>query len=446
MDENKNGGWRCPECDYLNNASAKTCGGCGRSHDDSNKLAYARLHTDEADLKAKNTTCYKILAGCGAVALAIILAGTISSKKPYEDVSKPVETTAATTRVPGVSYYTGDSTTTQPDTPKLSSGGWLKYGNLLDMYINDSGSLAVLKVKIDYASDKTATINQNYANIENFVLNHAGSIYDEIQYWAVADLPNGSEEKVISFTVSKDLIDSIADKSISGNDIGNYVDDLWLYSDLRDDSAPIQTVWTIPSETAETTQSTSTYSITSDSRALESALSYLNTNAFSRQGLKDQLEFEGFSAAEAEYAVDNCGADWYKEAALAAIMYMDSVGGFSADSLQEQLEYDGFTSSEAEYGVQNCGLDTSNSVLESAKLYIQMGGFSKESLIEQLEYEGFSHDDAVYGADNCGADWNEQAAMAADTYASIGITGSDLRDQLEYEGFTSSQIDYAMAN
>lgn len=437
MDENKNGGWRCPECDYLNNASAKTCGGCGRSHDDSNKLAYARLRTDEADLKAKNTTCYKILAICGSILGVMLLFSAISSKKPYDDaVTSPVETTAATTRVPGVSYRTSDGEAVIT----------LDHGECLSSIVSEVGDkkILVVKAKIKPSYNTKATIDQNYFNIQDIVEHQGGEKYDEIQYWAVADMSDGSTEKVISFTVPKYIIDLLAEKKFAANTMGDYVDDLWLYSGLRDDSATaqtVQTVWTIPSETTQ-----STYSTTSDSRALESALSYLGTNAFSRQGLIEQLEFEGFSASEAEYAVDNCGADWYKEAALAAIMYMDSVGGFSAESLQEQLEYDGFTSSEAEYGVQNCGLDTSSSVLESAKLYIQMGGFSRQSLIEQLEYEGFSYDDAVYGADNCGADWNEQAVMAADTYASIGITGSDLRDQLEYEGFTSSQIDYAMAN
>ena len=43
--------------------------------------------------------------------------------------------------------------------------------------------------------------------------------------------------------------------------------------------------------------------------ALEQAASYLSFSAFSRDGLAGQLEYEGFTAEEAAFAADNCGAD-----------------------------------------------------------------------------------------------------------------------------------------
>ena len=48
-------------------------------------------------------------------------------------------------------------------------------------------------------------------------------------------------------------------------------------------------------------------------RALESAESYLAMSGFSKQGLYEQLSSaagEGFTQAEAQYAVDQVGADW----------------------------------------------------------------------------------------------------------------------------------------
>ena len=84
--------------------------------------------------------------------------------------------------------------------------------------------------------------------------------------------------------------------------------------------------------------------------ALVKAKDYLLVMPFSASGLKEQLEYEGYSSSEAEYAVDHCGADWYEQARKKAEDYLD-IMSFSRTGLIEQLEYDGFTHSQAEYGV-----------------------------------------------------------------------------------------------
>ena len=83
--------------------------------------------------------------------------------------------------------------------------------------------------------------------------------------------------------------------------------------------------------------------------ALQKAHDYLNYSAFSRTGLIEQLEYEGFSKDDATYAVDNCGADWKKQAVLKAKQYR-GYSAFSHKGLVEQLEYEGFTHEQAEYG------------------------------------------------------------------------------------------------
>lgn len=83
--------------------------------------------------------------------------------------------------------------------------------------------------------------------------------------------------------------------------------------------------------------------------ALQKAHDYLDYSAFSRTGLIEQLEYEGFSEADATYAVDNCGADWKKQAVLKAKQYR-GYSAFSHKGLVEQLEYEGFTHEQAEYG------------------------------------------------------------------------------------------------
>lgn len=92
-------------------------------------------------------------------------------------------------------------------------------------------------------------------------------------------------------------------------------------------------------------------SVTSgEANALQKAWDYLDYMAFSYDGLIDQLEYEGFTYSEAKYAVDNCGADWYEQAAKKAQEYLDYMA-FSRSELIDQLEYEGFTYDQASYGV-----------------------------------------------------------------------------------------------
>lgn len=88
--------------------------------------------------------------------------------------------------------------------------------------------------------------------------------------------------------------------------------------------------------------------------AKRTALDYLNYSAFSRQGLIDQLMYEGYSAEDSTYAVDSVGADWNTEAALMAKQYLD-YSAFSRDGLIEQLIYEGFSPEEAAYGAAQNG-------------------------------------------------------------------------------------------
>ena len=83
--------------------------------------------------------------------------------------------------------------------------------------------------------------------------------------------------------------------------------------------------------------------------------------------------------------------------------------------------------------------------LESAKSYLKYSAFSYSGLIEQLEFEGYSTSEATYAVDHCGADWNEQAALSAASYLkSSSFSKQGLIDQLEFEGFTHAQAVYGV--
>jgi hypothetical protein len=98
-----------------------------------------------------------------------------------------------------------------------------------------------------------------------------------------------------------------------------------------------------PAETAGQTQ------------ARASAEQYLDYSAFSRSGLIEQLEFEGFSTKDATYGTEAQHANWNDQAALAAKEYLD-YSSFSRAGLIEQLTFEGYTPQQAEFGVNKVGL------------------------------------------------------------------------------------------
>jgi hypothetical protein len=89
-------------------------------------------------------------------------------------------------------------------------------------------------------------------------------------------------------------------------------------------------------------------------QAVKSAQGYLDMAGFSRKALIDQLAYEEFGQADAEFAVDYIAPDWNAEAAESAQGYLD-MGGFSRQGLIDQLIYEGFSQAQAEYGVKAVG-------------------------------------------------------------------------------------------
>ena len=138
-----------------------------------------------------------------------------------------------------------------------------------------------------------------------------------------------------------------------------------------------------------------------EKNALKTAKSYLSYSSFSYDGLIHQLEYEGFTNAEAIYGADNCGADWNEQALKTAKSYL-SHSSFSYSGLVHQLEYEKFTTEQAEYGVDNSGADWNEQAALTAKSYLSHSAFSREGLIHQLEYEGFTTEQAEYGVEAVG--------------------------------------------
>ena len=95
--------------------------------------------------------------------------------------------------------------------------------------------------------------------------------------------------------------------------------------------------------------------------ALKAAEQYLDTGAFSKQGLIEQLSSEygsGFPKRDAQWAVNQLDVDWDEQAVKAAEQYLDT-GAFSRQGLIEQLssEYGSqFTKAQAQHAADEVGL------------------------------------------------------------------------------------------
>ncbi len=84
--------------------------------------------------------------------------------------------------------------------------------------------------------------------------------------------------------------------------------------------------------------------------ALDKSNDYLSIMHFSKEGLREQLEFEGFTTEEIDYAINNQSVDWSEQALGKGKEYMNTMS-FSKTGLKEQLLFDGFTDEQATYAV-----------------------------------------------------------------------------------------------
>lgn len=163
----------------------------------------------------KKKIIFIVLGICVVTFVAVIIASASGALDKYETTTG----------------FESSTSTTETTTESTTDSGVL-HGELLSV-VDDEDGLAVVKVKISKSYSKSSTIAQNYFNVSDLIKNRGFDKYTKIQYWAVADMNDGSEQKVISFTLDKDTIQSIANNEIVDNQIGDYSDDLWVHPSLR---------------------------------------------------------------------------------------------------------------------------------------------------------------------------------------------------------------------
>jgi Host cell surface-exposed lipoprotein len=142
-------------------------------------------------------------------------------------------------------------------------------------------------------------------------------------------------------------------------------------------------------------------------QAVDSAGDYLSEGqGFSKQGLLNQLTSsfgEGFSKSNAEFAIKYLNPNWDQQAVDSAKGYLGEGQGFSEQGLLQQLTTsagEGFTEAQAEYAISYLHPDWDAQAVDSAKSYLGDGeGFSRSSLIQQLTSSygaGFTEAQAEY--------------------------------------------------
>lgn len=296
---------------------------CGQNSevDESVQIVEKPLETSMSHLPQKKGNYKKIIAGIGIVAIgaiALMMVALPLLKKPKAEGTIPAETEAVfeTVRNPveediqGLWYY------------EDAEIGWHE-----EHYY--CGGLVASITWLDAAPEKANNGVGEYEVLDGQVRRRSF----ETDYVTYFDYYYEGDELVLSWYID------------SGRGAGSSR----IYRKVSDSRSPSAF---IPEKFGNDTTSQKDFvNVTNGMKnALAKAESYLQIMAFSRQGLIEQLEFDGFTYSEAVYAVDYCGADWYQQAVERAQSYMD-IMSFSRQGLIEQLEYDGFLYDQAVHGV-----------------------------------------------------------------------------------------------
>lgn len=165
----------------------------------------------------------------GVVAI-VLVAAAVSGGNNKTDEKNVLPSSSEATEAPETSAGSTESVKVEGAEYKL------EHGNLVSAIVNEieGRNVLVVKAKISSSYNNKSTVDQNYYNVEDLIQNQGCAEFDEIQYWAVSDMSDGTESKVVSFTIDTELIKKIAEKSVAANQLGDYVADLYILPSLTE--------------------------------------------------------------------------------------------------------------------------------------------------------------------------------------------------------------------
>lgn len=148
---------------------------------------------------------------------------------PEVESSEPSKTAAPET----ADFVLDVGSLTDADVGPLDTGNLaLKNGDLVSVNYGGDGVI-VVKGKIQGLFTNDQTVKQNYFSVCDLIKNRGFDSCQELQYWAVSDMSNGEEVKVVSFTLDRATIESVANGNIIENQLGDYVSDLYIHPSLK---------------------------------------------------------------------------------------------------------------------------------------------------------------------------------------------------------------------
>ena len=187
----------------------------------------------------------KVIGGVigGILLLSVIVAGIqrianpdgqATSQTAVQPAVQPITQAQAEAPAEPVSADVADTEqTTEASGDNDNSGYTMRHGEFISANENEAGSVIVIKAKIEPSWNNELTVKQNYTNAIDLIQNQGCDAYDQFQYWAVADTTSGEEVKVVSFTINKELIQTIKSGNMVSDKLGDYVDDLYILPSLQ---------------------------------------------------------------------------------------------------------------------------------------------------------------------------------------------------------------------
>ena len=83
--------------------------------------------------------------------------------------------------------------------------------------------------------------------------------------------------------------------------------------------------------------------------------------------------------------------------------------------------------------------------LKAVAEYLEDSPMSESSVRDYLDWDGYTSSEIEYAIKNCNVDWNEQAVKYAKKELSEDFESKEsLKSSLEGGGFTESQVEYAL--
>lgn len=263
------------------------------------------------------------------------------------------------------------------------------------------------------------TLNGEEVSQEEFFGGLTGSSGTEIEQ-------NDTEHDSIYGTESNNGQDSIYDSESTGEQDSIY-DSNDTQNDVFTSSGAYDSIYDSGSQPEELDSQSSTDSIyNSDGYSSNS------TNSMSNIDSDKPFKLNGTNDANTvEYWID---------------VYLDY--GYSRSEII-RLTVDSANSNESavEQALNNYNIDWNEYSLYCANEIIKYGsGFSKEQLEYSMNNEGFTPEEVNYTMSHIQVDWNNEAVKCLQSYLDADITFDSKEEaisQLEFEGFTAEQAEYA---